>query len=132
MEAEVHVRSASEDFLDQSLDEIKLLKYINVNGDVDNNHVLRRRLSLTKSYPHALVSSSCVFNCLFVSCVCACVSETMHVVFGSGACVRSPEAFTIIFITRTGLPQAVASACTHFGSLKPYDLSRELGAGSKA
>ncbi|CAJ1332552.1 unnamed protein product [Effrenium voratum] len=29
------------DFLDQSLDEIKLLKYINVNGDVDNNHVLR-------------------------------------------------------------------------------------------
>jgi len=29
------------DFFDQSLDEIKLLKYINVNGDVDENCVLR-------------------------------------------------------------------------------------------
>jgi len=29
------------DFFDQSLDEIKLLKYINVNGDVDKNCVLR-------------------------------------------------------------------------------------------
>jgi serine/threonine protein kinase len=29
------------DFFDQSLDEIKLLKYINVNGDVDDNCVLR-------------------------------------------------------------------------------------------
>ncbi|CAK9072703.1 Probable serine/threonine-protein kinase dyrk2 (Dual specificity tyrosine-phosphorylation-regulated kinase 2), partial [Durusdinium trenchii] len=29
------------DFFDQSLDEIKLLKYINVNGNVDHNHVLR-------------------------------------------------------------------------------------------
>lgn len=29
------------DFFDQSLDEIKLLKYINVNGDVDQNCVLR-------------------------------------------------------------------------------------------
>jgi len=29
------------DFFDQSLDEIKLLKYINVNGDVDENNVLR-------------------------------------------------------------------------------------------
>eukprot|EP00929_Paragymnodinium_shiwhaense_P088382 TRINITY_DN486_c0_g1_i1.p1 TRINITY_DN486_c0_g1~~TRINITY_DN486_c0_g1_i1.p1 ORF type:complete len:729 (-),score=246.05 TRINITY_DN486_c0_g1_i1:350-2536(-) len=29
------------DFLDQSIDEIKLLKYINVNGDVDNHCVLR-------------------------------------------------------------------------------------------
>jgi len=29
------------DFLDQSLDEIKLLKYINVNGDVDEHCVLR-------------------------------------------------------------------------------------------
>ncbi|CAE7367766.1 dyrk2 [Symbiodinium necroappetens] len=29
------------DFFDQSLDEIKLLKYINVNGDVDYNNVLR-------------------------------------------------------------------------------------------
>mmetsp|Transcript_2405 Transcript_2405/g.4401 ORF Transcript_2405/g.4401 Transcript_2405/m.4401 type:complete len:734 (-) Transcript_2405:69-2270(-) len=29
------------DFFDQSLDEIKLLKYINVNGDVDKNSVLR-------------------------------------------------------------------------------------------
>eukprot|EP00930_Biecheleria_cincta_P040488 TRINITY_DN27739_c0_g2_i2.p1 TRINITY_DN27739_c0_g2~~TRINITY_DN27739_c0_g2_i2.p1 ORF type:complete len:762 (-),score=146.64 TRINITY_DN27739_c0_g2_i2:179-2464(-) len=29
------------DFFDQSLDEIKLLKYINVNGDVDRNSVLR-------------------------------------------------------------------------------------------
>ena len=30
-----------QDFFDQSLDEIKLLKYINVNGNVDDNHVLR-------------------------------------------------------------------------------------------
>jgi len=29
------------DFFDQSLDEIKLLKYINCNGNVDQNHVLR-------------------------------------------------------------------------------------------
>merc|ERR1712190_530732 len=29
------------DFFDQSLDEIKLLKYININGDVDEHHVLR-------------------------------------------------------------------------------------------
>lgn len=29
------------DFFDQSLDEIKLLKYININGDVDQNCVLR-------------------------------------------------------------------------------------------
>eukprot|EP00434_Breviolum_minutum_P004863 symbB.v1.2.004290.t1/scaffold220.1/size262620/14 len=29
------------DFFDQSLDEIKLLKYINCNGNVDHNHVLR-------------------------------------------------------------------------------------------
>merc|ERR1712232_457964 len=29
------------DFFDQSLDEIKLLKYININGDVDENCVLR-------------------------------------------------------------------------------------------
>jgi len=29
------------DFLDQSIDEIKLLKYINVNGDVDKHNVLR-------------------------------------------------------------------------------------------
>merc|ERR1712232_1502384 len=29
------------DFLDQSIDEIKLLKYINVNGDVDEHNVLR-------------------------------------------------------------------------------------------
>lgn len=29
------------DFFDQSLDEIKLLKYININGDVDRNCVLR-------------------------------------------------------------------------------------------
>merc|ERR1712072_412579 len=29
------------DFFDQSLDEIKLLKYINVNGDVDEHCVLR-------------------------------------------------------------------------------------------
>ncbi|CAE8609772.1 unnamed protein product [Polarella glacialis] len=29
------------DFFDQSLDEIKLLKYINVNGDVDSTNVLR-------------------------------------------------------------------------------------------
>ena len=34
-----------EDFFDQSLDEIKLLKYINVNGNVDHNHVLRQRPS---------------------------------------------------------------------------------------
>ena len=31
----------AQDFFDQSLDEIKLLKYINVNGDVDYNNVLR-------------------------------------------------------------------------------------------
>merc|ERR1711959_104005 len=29
------------DFMDQSLDEIKLLKYINVNGDVDEHSCLR-------------------------------------------------------------------------------------------
>lgn len=29
------------DFLDQSLDEIKLLKFINLNGDVDEHHVLK-------------------------------------------------------------------------------------------
>jgi hypothetical protein len=29
------------DFFDQSLDEIKLLKYINVNGDIDERHCLR-------------------------------------------------------------------------------------------
>eukprot|EP00446_Apocalathium_sp_SHHI-4_P077948 CAMPEP_0177550734 /NCGR_PEP_ID=MMETSP0369-20130122/65744_1 /TAXON_ID=447022 ORGANISM="Scrippsiella hangoei-like, Strain SHHI-4" /NCGR_SAMPLE_ID=MMETSP0369 /ASSEMBLY_ACC=CAM_ASM_000364 /LENGTH=836 /DNA_ID=CAMNT_0019035983 /DNA_START=44 /DNA_END=2550 /DNA_ORIENTATION=- len=29
------------DFFDQSLDEIKLLKYININGDVDDNSVLK-------------------------------------------------------------------------------------------
>ena len=31
----------SKDFFDQSLDEIKLLQYINSNGDPDQNHVLR-------------------------------------------------------------------------------------------
>merc|ERR1712176_1274067 len=29
------------DFLDQSMDEIKLLRHINVNGDVDGKNVLR-------------------------------------------------------------------------------------------
>ena len=31
----------SKDFFDQSLDEIKLLQYINSNGDPDHHHVLR-------------------------------------------------------------------------------------------
>lgn|SRR3990167_2726718 len=31
----------NKDYFDQSIDEIKLLRYINVNGDVDQNHVLR-------------------------------------------------------------------------------------------
>jgi hypothetical protein len=33
----------SKDFLDQSLDEIKLLRYINAQGDADANHILRIR-----------------------------------------------------------------------------------------
>ncbi|KRX06302.1 Protein kinase-like domain [Pseudocohnilembus persalinus] len=31
----------NKDYFDQSMDEIKLLKYININGDVDQKHVLR-------------------------------------------------------------------------------------------
>lgn len=31
----------NKDYFDQSIDEIKLLRYINVNGNVDENHVLR-------------------------------------------------------------------------------------------
>lgn len=31
----------NKDYFDQSIDEIKLLRYINVNGDVDQHHVLR-------------------------------------------------------------------------------------------
>ncbi len=31
----------SKDFFDQSLDEIKLLQYINSSGDAHNNHVLQ-------------------------------------------------------------------------------------------
>lgn len=31
----------NKDYFDQSIDEIKLLKYINFNGDVDDKNVLR-------------------------------------------------------------------------------------------
>ena len=41
----------SEDFFDQSLDEIKLLKYINVNGDVDYNNVLRTAAQMGRWLP---------------------------------------------------------------------------------
>ena len=41
----------SEGFFDQSLDEIKLLKYINVNGDVDYNNVLRTAAQMGRWLP---------------------------------------------------------------------------------
>lgn len=31
----------NKDYFDQSIDEIKLLKYININGDVDEKNVLK-------------------------------------------------------------------------------------------
>lgn len=43
-ESRVQVIKNSKDFFDQSMDEIKLLRYINSCADTDANHVLRVRL----------------------------------------------------------------------------------------
>lgn len=71
----------NKDFFDQSLDEIKLLKYINSNADPDEKCVVQ--LYSTSLLPTPSSSISIVSTCLYVSAGLSLLSFSLSLVVGT-------------------------------------------------
>lgn len=77
----------SKDFFDQSLDEIKLLQYINAHGDPDEHYVLKL-IDFFYCKEHLFIVSELLRYVLYVHFVCICVCMYTYVRTDMRVCVR--------------------------------------------